>query len=1492
LTGEGIFRLTLNRPPERNMTLPNKVIARGVPWSLGLMGFSDPEGMPMTFSATGLPPGIALSGGTYSGTPTTEGTYTVTVMATDSGGLTATSSFNITVENRAPQQTGGLIANQSTMLGQPFSFSFAANIFTDPNLDAVSYSATGMPPGITFNPSTRTFSGTPTATGTYTVTVTASDGRLSASTTFGIAVANSNAPAVAFPISDLNVETGYPYTKIIPSNTFNGTNLTWTVARTDGLAFPAWMVWDPIQHKFSGTPTGIANASFDVRVTVRDDQNRTAFDEFHVFKLGSGSNNKMMASSGSAEAVSADASTGVTASAADQHGASRSLSSYITTNMSVMSSQPEEALQYDLAVAPISLATAFNTSGALQMSWFTYDEDNRTIVHQGQLVNGQVMAAPGGYIQRYDAAGNAVLKLTLQFGEKFQYIRTTYNLRGQIIGVGTPMSAGQPEGITLETRRYDDSGRLLEIRRFYRQGYTLQGKDVGGLLESAESYQYDADGRVREVINRARSQDRNSDGTFKWLSQLDLSDPAVRAAQASNLDLLFKTASTRYYTNVPMEDIFGTGAYGYNYQGNLKGYQFEVYKDGENSLGYVHSYTYTYHAGEQYLEKSVSGSSTESQFKATTVTSYYDRYGRRLAVEESTPKVDQDHTLKLFSYNGDGQILTRRDGTFDTNGQWIQTARGGPWTADGDPEYPDNPVQGRMSESTWLALSSLERKAILLADKNQRYVYANGQLVAQGSQAGKLNVLESLTAYGDAGASRTQLAVQAGDTLRSIATRVYGNGDLWYVIADANGMQSDRDLVAGTLLTVPSVKVSSNDAETFKPYDPGAIVGSTTPDMPFIAAPPKNHCSAVAIVLMVVAVVVAFVVAPYLAPYIAQALGAVGITSAAVVTGVTAGASMAVGSAVSQGLGSAAGVSSFSWRQVAVDGISAGITAGMGSYLSGVGKLTTTAANGVATLNSAGRVVQGLASYGGSVVANATVGRDTNFSWNAVATTAVSSYLGSELNPNGSVSLTDGTTDAGRFFNNFAGGYLDGGINATARRVMGGGKQDWRQVAVDAFGNALGNAAVGKIQSWQANRAGGATDQDDLMQRWHEEDKRQLQMEIAAEEQSRLPDWSSLNQSAPYDVNARSLNDIVLQGRGGGEVGAHDAEIAAELAALNREQTRLATANAQLANAQAQWAAKASTAHGPYGPDGGYRYSESGLEIDIIGGRVATKGDNAFANVSVDTFLRDTDNYLAAQRQMRDPLAGIKWDLSQAQLNLDPATGRPYPHMQARDSAAEYRQQLKFHNDLGIAYLGPLFGSGAAATRVLGGNEAQVQAGLEAGVIGMDLLTGGRGGTRAANVRGGRVRPPVPNSRMAAELDRLAAEGHAIGRHGGAITDEQLIVRARTGVAPDGSISPRGRTPDSTAFYTDDHLAAADQFLRQNYLDDAIANAAPGQVRLKVSADMGVPVGRGFLPVGKTQGLSGPLLKVDNISSVEAWYVLDPSKNVWQTNTIYPRARP
>ena len=59
--------------------------------------FSDPNGDVLSFTANGLPAGLSLSGSTISGTPSVSGVSSVTVVASDPGSLSVSSSFTLTV---------------------------------------------------------------------------------------------------------------------------------------------------------------------------------------------------------------------------------------------------------------------------------------------------------------------------------------------------------------------------------------------------------------------------------------------------------------------------------------------------------------------------------------------------------------------------------------------------------------------------------------------------------------------------------------------------------------------------------------------------------------------------------------------------------------------------------------------------------------------------------------------------------------------------------------------------------------------------------------------------------------------------------------------------------------------------------------------------------------------------------------------------------------------------------------------------------------------------------------------------------------------------------------------------------------------------------------------------------------------------------------------------------------------------------------------------
>ncbi|WMT01169.1 hypothetical protein RDV84_14305 [Lysobacter yananisis] len=166
--------------------------------------------------------------------------------------------------------------------------------------------------------------------------------------------------------------------------------------------------------------------------------------------------------------------------------------------------------------------------------------------------------------------------------------------------------------------------------------------------------------------------------------------------------------------------------------------------------------------------------------------------------------------MRYYAYNGDGQVQLRREGTIK-NGQFVQ----------------DGAVK-----------------------PNYLYAYAGGQQMAQITEGSRIVSLNGVGMYQAGGAKVVALA---GETLRTLAQRIYGNDLLWYVLAEANGLgEPDQEIGGGRELTAPRVDVSRNDANTFKPYDPGEAIGSTMPGLPYIPPAPGAKCGAMSKVISVI----------------------------------------------------------------------------------------------------------------------------------------------------------------------------------------------------------------------------------------------------------------------------------------------------------------------------------------------------------------------------------------------------------------------------------------------------------------------------------------------------------------------------------------------------------------------------------------------------------------------------------------------------------------
>ncbi|MDR9402817.1 MAG: choice-of-anchor Q domain-containing protein, partial [Halothece sp. Uz-M2-17] len=113
-------------------------------------------------------------------------TYTIE----DNDGNATSGSVEVTVNpvNDAPTVENA-IPSQGIDVNTAFNYTLPDNIFSDADGDTLTYTATGLPSGISFDPDTQVFSGTPTTIESKTVTVTVEDtGQLSASATFTLAV--------------------------------------------------------------------------------------------------------------------------------------------------------------------------------------------------------------------------------------------------------------------------------------------------------------------------------------------------------------------------------------------------------------------------------------------------------------------------------------------------------------------------------------------------------------------------------------------------------------------------------------------------------------------------------------------------------------------------------------------------------------------------------------------------------------------------------------------------------------------------------------------------------------------------------------------------------------------------------------------------------------------------------------------------------------------------------------------------------------------------------------------------------------------------------------------------------------------------------------------------------------------------------------------------------------------------------------------------------
>jgi len=201
---------------------------------------ADPDNDPLFYSIQNRPSGASFNAvtGAFTWTPSYDqsGTYDVTFIVSDAE-YTDQETITITVSNinRAPVLTS--IGDKTATTGTSLTFTVSA---TDPDNNILTYSASNLPSGATFNTSTKTFSWASASTGTYTSTFIVSDGALTDTETITITVSLGQMTLSV----DLTVSTN---------------SSTWQ----NSLSGTAPLTGVDLRAVISGTATGTINYSFD-----------------------------------------------------------------------------------------------------------------------------------------------------------------------------------------------------------------------------------------------------------------------------------------------------------------------------------------------------------------------------------------------------------------------------------------------------------------------------------------------------------------------------------------------------------------------------------------------------------------------------------------------------------------------------------------------------------------------------------------------------------------------------------------------------------------------------------------------------------------------------------------------------------------------------------------------------------------------------------------------------------------------------------------------------------------------------------------------------------------------------------------------------------------------------------------------------------------------------------------------------------------------------
>ncbi|MDM4770224.1 LysM peptidoglycan-binding domain-containing protein [Solimonas sp. SE-A11] len=689
--------------------------------------------------------------------------------------------------------------------------------------------------------------------------------------------------------------------------------------------------------------------------------------------------------------------------------------------------------------------TGYDAVGNRVLTQTTYTSAEPSFLYDGQPPPPETKT----YWYKYDALNRIVVaqgerQNTAASGQPANWIIRATIVQGSELGYDAAgnrayqRSYDDDKSVWRNTRNVYDQVRQLLAAYVYYDAYPLSGDgDLGGLVSSRD---YDGAGRVVEYVEADRNGGRLRSRTLSvyndngWLLQQREVGEGVDDYTAAYAD-----GAMTFTTGLADRHTLGW----YDKAGNVVHYDV----DGPGDVP-LRKYTYDYASFDSKKVKEIVVRDSGGSVKGRTTVDF--------DANDNTGSLNDSYNARpqrYFVVDPQGRILRRLDKP--KSGSWAATVVGA--------------VNGNYI---------------------QRYLFSSGVLMASAG-----TIADDLFDYNYQpisdqfpASSPSVYRVNEGDTLQGISQSVYGDASLWYLIADANGLGGDADLVHGMTLSIPN-RVSNlhNNQDTFQPYNAGDAVGNLTPTQ----KPPKDCNTLVTILVVAVTVVAAVYTAGAMGTVLqlgSTSIGTVGGLGSSIMMGgagltggvlgttgsilVSAAVGGAVGSAMGQLTAMALGAQEdFSLKQVGLAGLTAGLGAGIGRMLNwagGYGPLDF-----LKNADGVGRgMVQGaMNSIAGQATARS-MGMLDHFSWNQVAAAAVMGGMGKTgpykktsgaVNDWLSKEMGSGTVSelAAQTLNNIA-------IDTTGRVIEialeGGGKVGMEQIAADGFGNALGNSIVSSMK--------------------------------------------------------------------------------------------------------------------------------------------------------------------------------------------------------------------------------------------------------------------------------------------------------------------------------------------------------------------------------------------------------------------------------------------